>query len=59
MLSFTDLNTGAGRLVLIGDVSLEYLLYEVCLVLHVGKYYFLIRIVGGGIQAGSTRHVGH
>jgi hypothetical protein len=23
------------------------------------KYFFLIRIVGGGVQAGSTRHVGH
>jgi hypothetical protein len=22
-------------------------------------YFFLIRIVGGGVQAGSTRHVGH
>jgi hypothetical protein len=23
------------------------------------NFLFLIRIVGGGIQAGSTRHVGH
>jgi hypothetical protein len=23
------------------------------------KRFFLIRIVGGGVQAGSTRHVGH
>jgi hypothetical protein len=22
-------------------------------------YFFLIRIVGGGVQTGSTRHVGH
>jgi hypothetical protein len=23
------------------------------------EFFFLIRIVGGGVQAGSTRHVGH
>jgi hypothetical protein len=28
--------------------------------IHVNKRaFFLIRIVGGGVQAGSTRHVGH
>jgi hypothetical protein len=23
------------------------------------KFFFLIHLVGGGVQAGSTRHVGH